>query len=314
MTQWYVKDLSKLTQVSVQTLHHYDRIGLLEPSIRLPNGYRVYSEKDLLKLQQIIALKYFGFELTQIKILLAEEVDVIHQFSVQSQYLAEKAKTLLDASQTLQTILSECNHDKSIPWETIIKLIEVYRMTQELEKSWVAKALNKKEFEQFVEFNQELKTRFTAGDKQACEAEWAEIVSAVDANLDIDPASPRGIEIAGRCLQWVCKLYSNKHAALRVAVWEKGFKGGHGSEEHGLSAASVEWLDKAMYAYHRQRIMSILHKVETHPHEEVLKQWNEFLCEMYGDDKALQAELVAKVLQVDMLSQVAKNWLKKVSK
>ena len=57
MTQWYVKDLSHITGVSVQTLHHYDRIGLLKPSLRHTNGYRVYSEKDLLTLQQIIALK-----------------------------------------------------------------------------------------------------------------------------------------------------------------------------------------------------------------------------------------------------------------
>ena len=69
MAQWYVKELSNLTQVSVQALHHYDRIGLLKPSVRLPNGYRLYSEQDLLKLQQIIALKFFGFELSQIKIL-----------------------------------------------------------------------------------------------------------------------------------------------------------------------------------------------------------------------------------------------------
>ena len=58
MTHWYVKDLSKLTGISVQTLHHYDRIELLKPSLRLSNGYRVYSEKDLLQLQQIIALKF----------------------------------------------------------------------------------------------------------------------------------------------------------------------------------------------------------------------------------------------------------------
>ncbi|MDF3054979.1 MAG: transcriptional regulator, MerR family, mercury resistance [Gammaproteobacteria bacterium] len=71
MAEWYVKDLSKLTGVSVQTLHHYDRIDLLKPSIRLSNGYRIYSEKDLLRLQQVIALKFFGFELSQIKALLA---------------------------------------------------------------------------------------------------------------------------------------------------------------------------------------------------------------------------------------------------
>ncbi len=63
MTQWYAKELSNLTQVSVRTLHHYDQIGLLKPSLRQSNNYRLYSEKDLLKLQQIIALKFFGFEL-----------------------------------------------------------------------------------------------------------------------------------------------------------------------------------------------------------------------------------------------------------
>ena len=91
MIQWYVKDMSKLTDVSVQTLHHYDRIGLLQPSIRLPNGYRVYSEKDLLKLQQIIALKFFGFELSQIKTLLSEERHALNHFEAQAQVLEQKA-------------------------------------------------------------------------------------------------------------------------------------------------------------------------------------------------------------------------------
>lgn len=64
MSKWYVKDLSKLTGVSVQTLHYYDRINLLNPSLRLQNGYRIYTEQDLLRLQKIIALKFFGFHST----------------------------------------------------------------------------------------------------------------------------------------------------------------------------------------------------------------------------------------------------------
>ena len=95
MIQWYVKDLSKLTGVSVQTLHHYDRIDLLKPSLRHANGYRVYSEKDLLKLQQIIALKFFGFELAQIKRLLVGSAGALEHFSVQAKCLEEKANTLL---------------------------------------------------------------------------------------------------------------------------------------------------------------------------------------------------------------------------
>lgn len=130
MTQWYVKDLSKLTNVSVQTLHHYDRINLLKPSIRPPNGYRLYSERDLLSLQQIIALKFFGFKLSQIKSLLAGNAGALDHLAAQAQFLEEKAKTMLEASRTLKSITSNVKNNKSIPWETIIKLIEVYTHRQ----------------------------------------------------------------------------------------------------------------------------------------------------------------------------------------
>ena len=121
----------------VQTLHHYDRIGLLKPSLRLPNGYRIYSKKDLLQLQQIIALKFFGFELSQIKALLTGNAGGLEHFSVQAQLLEKKAKNLLDASKALKGIIADIKDDKSIPWETIIKSIELYNMTKNLEYSWV---------------------------------------------------------------------------------------------------------------------------------------------------------------------------------
>lgn len=150
MAEWYVKDLSKLTGVSVQTLHHYDRIDLLKPSIRLANGYRIYSEKDLLKLQQIIALKFFGFELAQIKKLLTSNAGAVEHFTVQAKLLEQKANNLLDASNVLKQILSGVADDKSISWETIIKLIEVYRMTQQLEHSWVKDIFNPDELKQYA--------------------------------------------------------------------------------------------------------------------------------------------------------------------
>ena len=127
MTQWFVKDLSKLTGVTVQTLHHYDCIGLLKPSVRPANGYRIYSEKDLLKLQQIIALKFFGFELSQIKILLTEESKAPAHFSSQAQVLEHKAAVMIAGDKTLRSIMDSVDNNQSIPWETIIQVIEVYR-------------------------------------------------------------------------------------------------------------------------------------------------------------------------------------------
>ena len=152
MTQQYIKDLSKLTGVSVQTMYHYDRIDLLKPSLWLSNGYYLYSEKDLLQLQQIIALQFFGFELSQMKALLTGSVGALEHFSVQAQFLERKANMLLDASKALKNIISEVNDDRSIPWETIIKLIEVYCMTQELENTWVGNVFSSEQLKQYKNF------------------------------------------------------------------------------------------------------------------------------------------------------------------
>lgn len=46
MVQWRIKEVSDLTNISVRMLHHYDKIGLLKPSVRASNGYRWYSETD----------------------------------------------------------------------------------------------------------------------------------------------------------------------------------------------------------------------------------------------------------------------------
>ena len=65
MAQWRIKEVSNLTKISIRMLHHYDKIGLLTPSTRALNGYRWYSKGNIVTLQQIIALKFFGFSLSQ---------------------------------------------------------------------------------------------------------------------------------------------------------------------------------------------------------------------------------------------------------
>lgn len=55
---WTVKEFSKLTKVTVKTLHFYDRQNLLVAHHRSDAGYRFYSEQELLCLQKINILKY----------------------------------------------------------------------------------------------------------------------------------------------------------------------------------------------------------------------------------------------------------------
>lgn len=61
-----IKEASKLSGLSVRTLHHYDNIGLLSPQ-KSNNGYRYYSDNDMDTLQQILFYKYLGFSLKKIK-------------------------------------------------------------------------------------------------------------------------------------------------------------------------------------------------------------------------------------------------------
>ena len=62
-----VNDVSKLTGVSVRTLHYYDEIGLLHPANVLDTGYRLYDDESLKRLQQIMLFRELEFPLKEIK-------------------------------------------------------------------------------------------------------------------------------------------------------------------------------------------------------------------------------------------------------
>lgn len=70
MQRYTVKQLAKLSGVSVRTLHHYDQIGLLKPARLGDNRYRYYGGAELLRLQQILFHRELGFSLQQIAALL----------------------------------------------------------------------------------------------------------------------------------------------------------------------------------------------------------------------------------------------------
>ena len=62
-----VHEVSAISGVSVRTLHHYDEIGLLKPAYTATNGYRMYDDNSLKKLQSILLFKELEFPLKDIK-------------------------------------------------------------------------------------------------------------------------------------------------------------------------------------------------------------------------------------------------------
>ena len=65
-----IKQAAQLAGQSVRTLRYYDQIGLLVPQSHTQSGYRLYGERELVRLQRILFYKEMGFSLTQIRLLL----------------------------------------------------------------------------------------------------------------------------------------------------------------------------------------------------------------------------------------------------
>jgi DNA-binding transcriptional MerR regulator len=70
-----VGELSRLSGVTVRTLHHYDEIGLVRPSERTAAGYRLYADADVLRLQQVLVFRELGMPLDEIAEALDQATD-----------------------------------------------------------------------------------------------------------------------------------------------------------------------------------------------------------------------------------------------
>ena len=90
-----VKEVSRITGVSVRTLHHYDAIGLLRPTQVTESGYRLYDDTALQRLQLILFFRELEFPLQEIKDILDTPnfdprealADQIHLLELQKQHL-----------------------------------------------------------------------------------------------------------------------------------------------------------------------------------------------------------------------------------
>ena len=88
-----IGEFAKRSGVTVKTLLHYDKIGLLKPSHKTDVGYRIYCEEDFLKLQQITTLKFIGLPLNEISHILYESGENLeNMISIQKKALEEKKK------------------------------------------------------------------------------------------------------------------------------------------------------------------------------------------------------------------------------
>ncbi|MBR7552948.1 MerR family transcriptional regulator [Allobacillus sp. GCM10007491] len=113
-----VKEVADLVGISVRTLHHYDEIGLLIPEDTTEAGYRVYSEKNLEDLQQILFFKELGFNLKKIKEIMDSPIfDRQEALRMQHQMLLEKRKRLNKMIATIEKTIKHSQGEISMSSE-----------------------------------------------------------------------------------------------------------------------------------------------------------------------------------------------------
>ncbi|MFB7327249.1 MULTISPECIES: MerR family transcriptional regulator [unclassified Streptomyces] len=90
-----VGQVSAFAGVTVRTLHHYDKAGLLSPSGRSHAGYRLYSDADLVRLQQILFYRELGCSLVEIAAILKDpQSNALEHLRARQRQLSEKIARL----------------------------------------------------------------------------------------------------------------------------------------------------------------------------------------------------------------------------
>ena len=121
MNYYKTGQFAKLANVSERTIRYYDKIGLLKPSFVMENGYRQYSDLDLLKLQKILSLKHLGFSIEEIFPMVMDNTNLKESFELQIDLIEDKINHL----QSLKDALKRASQTPDLSWNMILSLVQL---------------------------------------------------------------------------------------------------------------------------------------------------------------------------------------------
>jgi MerR family transcriptional regulator, thiopeptide resistance regulator len=197
MSRFYqIHEFAELAGVTVKALRHYDRLDLLKPK-RNRGGYRMYAETDLKRLEQIIALKFLGVPLKQIKIVLDRPARALSEtLRLQRRALEEKQELLSRAIRAIRVAEKAIERGKAAAPAVLKRLIEVIDMQNDIgvmkkyystEEAW-------KKHRRFYE--------------EGPSREWQELYRDINGVLEADPAGPMAQTLADRWLALAVRAHS----------------------------------------------------------------------------------------------------------
>jgi DNA-binding transcriptional MerR regulator len=182
-----VGELARRTGLTIRTLHHYDEIGLLKPSLHTEAGHRLYTAGDVARLQQVISLRQLGFSLEEISACLDRpgfsptEVIRLHVARLREQI--ELQRKLCERLEGLAALLRAAGE---VSADEFLKTIEVMTMTENL--------YTPEQMKQFAEAGKLVGPE----EIQAVQDAWTALLPEVRGNLHLDPASPEAQDLLRR--------------------------------------------------------------------------------------------------------------------
>ncbi len=191
---YQTKEFAAKAGVTPRTLHFYDRLGLLKPATRTESGYRLYGEAELVRLEQILALRFVGLGLDQIKKLLeGPPQPLIVALRMQRIMIVQEQARLqqaIDAIERAERVLALSSDENR--WAALQHVIEVLRM--ERDWSWTDNYYTDEDREKLADIRKTTsKETIERGER-----EWAELIAEVEASTHEDPQSDHAQSLARR--------------------------------------------------------------------------------------------------------------------
>ncbi|MFA1819955.1 MerR family transcriptional regulator [Virgibacillus oceani] len=237
--------LSKNTGITVRTLDYYDEIGLIKPSSKTEGGHRLYSEGEVMRLERVLALKYMGFSLEQIKDIL-EKSSSTWQESIQQQLelIKREQERLHTLEQALQGISYSIKMEGEINWQVIFGIIQLYQQDPEDALKQYENYLNKDEMKKIMDMNVQNMSEEGIRD-------WTKVIQDIKNNLDLDPSSKKAQQLVENWVNQADKMFGNDEE-LMGSIWEalQNFK--EGIAFYPMNKEVIEFIKKVYMAWEGQ--------------------------------------------------------------
>jgi DNA-binding transcriptional MerR regulator len=182
-----VGELARRTGLTIRTLHHYDEIGLLRPSLHTEAGHRLYTAGDVARLQRVLSLRQLGFPLEAVRDCLDRpDFSPLKVIGLHLARLREQIELQRTLCERLEAVAALFRTAGEVSAEEFLRTIEVMTMMDKL--------YTPEQLKQFAEVGKQVGPE----EIQAVQDAWAALLPEVRANLDLDPASPQAQALAQR--------------------------------------------------------------------------------------------------------------------